>query len=115
MRYFVLDTDHSLIEVPEDNVAVWKLWMLRNMPQRFVGRMEIHDDYLVSTVFMGQDESEQPNPFVTAVFAKNHFSPVFTCRWSTWNEAEDGHFKIVVRTFTRWVIEREHGGYPISR
>jgi hypothetical protein len=115
MRYFVLDDDHALIEVDESNLTAWKLWMRRNVPQRFVGRMEIHEEYLVSTIFMGQDESEQPNPFVTAVFAKGHASPVYTCRWPDWEAAEDGHFKVVVRTFTRWVIEREHGGYPISQ
>jgi hypothetical protein len=115
MRYFMLDNDRSLIEVSESNLTVWKLWMGRNVPDHIVGRMEIVEDYLISTAFMGQhDDVENPAPFITAVFAqKTH--PVFTTRWRTWEEAEAGHRKIVIRTFIRWVIEREHEGYPIQR
>lgn len=115
MRYFMLDDDHSLVEVHEGNLSMWKLWMRRNIPERMVGRMEIVDDYLISTNFMGQhDCAEDPTPFITAVFA-NKPEPVFICRWRTWEEAEAGHRKIVIRTFIRWVIEREHEGYPIQR
>ena len=114
MRYFMLDTDHSLIEVHESNLSVWKLWMYSNIPSRMVGRREILDDYLINTVFIGQhDDNTDPAPFITAVFAQET-QPVFTARWRTWQEAEAGHRTIEVRTFLRWVIEREHEGYPIK-
>lgn len=115
MRYFVLDNDHTMVEVHESNLEVWQLWMKRNIPERFVGRMEIWEDYLVSTVFMGNTEHDfDPDPFLTAVFAQGKKEPVYTCRWPSWEAATLGHREIVVRTFTRWVIEREHGGYPLS-
>jgi hypothetical protein len=114
MRYFVLDDDHALLEVHESNILTWQLWMQRNEPQRTVDSMEIEDDYLVSTTFMGKyDDADEPAPFMTTIFARKE-DPVFTCRWRTWEEAVAGHREILVRTFTRWVIEREHEGYPIK-
>ena len=111
----MLDDNHSLIEVDESNLTMWKLWMRRNIPNRMVGRMEIVEDYLISTAFMGQhDDVEDPAPFITAVFAQKPH-PVFVARWRTWEEAVAGHRTIVIRTFLRWVIEREHEGYPIQR
>ncbi len=71
---------------------------------RIVNQEEIKE-HQVSTVFLGLDHNWNPKSnvpliFETMVFEPNSYSEIYCTRYSTWNEAEEGHKKAV-----QWVKE----------
>jgi len=78
----------------EENILVWAQWL--ETANRIVAQTEVGLDVTVSTVFLGLDYSfggKVPILFETMVFyGKNGGDEK---RYSTWEEAEVGHNKMV--------------------
>lgn len=91
-------------EVVRCDLHTWAKWFEavsesdEPMSARYVGKTDV-DDTFVSTVFIGTDYQRRPaGPplwFETMVFRGPLDDEVW--RWSTWEEAEEGHAKTVAR------------------
>jgi hypothetical protein len=101
MRAAILD-GHTV--VPCRNVIKWGTWFQtadRHVAETFMGRA------WVSTVFLGLDHSHgrgRPLWFETMVF--HNGDPGDMDRYTTWEEAEAGHARIVAReraSFRAWI------------
>jgi hypothetical protein len=78
---------------PVDNVAEWAVWF--ESADRVVNKTQIGDTW-VSTIFLGLDHSfgaGKPLLFETMIFEGERDGDQW--RWHTWDEAENGHDKIV--------------------
>ncbi len=83
--------------VPTESLSEWHDCFAKRWQERIVGRTEIGDQGgYVSTVFLGMDHGWGVNSeglvFETMVFGLGDHR---TVRYSTWDEAEAGHKKIV--------------------
>ena len=83
------------LPVPVDDVIEWAKWF--KTADRVVAQENISEDIMVSTVFLGCDESFGLNPrpliFETLVFGGKCGGMMD--RYSTWGQAERGHAKMV--------------------
>lgn len=94
---FILD-GHDPVEV--EDLEEWAIKFF-SMPieERRVALDAVGDDVEVSTVFIGQDpqsmgrENVVPRLFETMVFGGQYDRQIW--RWHTWDEAEQGHKRIV--------------------
>lgn len=91
---FVLE-GHTPIPVTETDTPRWAR-MIEDSESRRVAKTTVGDAD-VSTVFLGIDYNwtgkGPPLVFETMIFGGNYDQE--TWRWSTWNEAEAGHTRIV--------------------
>lgn len=99
-QHFYLNEDHTY--VPCD-IGTYNAQMLRlkKSNRRHVAVDEIKG-YLISTVWLGVNSflrALRPLVFETMVF-DNNLDEVYIARYSTWEEAEEGHKKAV-----QWVLE----------
>jgi hypothetical protein len=89
--------------VPCDDMLAWATSMSTN---RTVVKTE-RGKYLISTVFLGIDHSDfdsgEPILFETMVFIGGDYGTEKYCdRYSTYKEAQDGHFKACKKFFTNY-------------
>jgi len=90
MNYILSDK----IPVPEPDILKWAMWF--EAAPRTVARTEIDTGETVSTVFLGLDHNFFGGPpllFETMVFGGKH--NLYQVRYSTWEQAETGHNRIV--------------------
>ena len=84
------------IAVPVENVLEWGHWF--ETADRIVKQETLSHGYYVSTVFLGLDHnfgSGKPLLFETMVFKGKDMGDLDMERYSTWEEAEAGHKKMV--------------------
>lgn len=81
--------------VPEQDTLTWALWF--EDADRTVSKTQVNEDVCVSTVFLGLDHNHgltgRPVLFETMVFGGELDEEMR--RYSTWNEAEEGHAYVV--------------------
>lgn len=88
MENYILD---GKTPVECDDILKWGEWF--ETADRHVAKTE-KDEIKVSTVFLGIDHSFGDGPpllFETMIFGGEHDKDMW--RYSTWNEAEEGHKK----------------------
>ena len=88
--HYILDDKHNLIAVDLIDWARWFEKADRTVKKTNVGAVEI------STVFLGLDNSFGEGPplfFETMIFGGKHDQDIK--RYSTWQEAEEGHGRLV--------------------
>lgn len=94
MKYFVLDENNNV--VPCSLLDWGKLYSEQGNDRRRVAKDDIDDKY-ISTVFLGLDHGgntdSEPALFETMVFHKG--IDIFCARYSTWEEAAEGHKKVI--------------------
>lgn len=92
---YILD---GKMPVKTNNIDEWARWY--QTADRHVSRTEV-DKVVVSTVFLGLDHNySQVGPpllFETMIFGGKHDD--YQERYSTWNEAEEGHRKACALAF----------------
>lgn len=91
-NYAYLD-GHKVVET--DDVVVWGTHFERE--NRRVARSQVNG-FTISTVFLGLNHAFGDGPaewFETMVFGAGTLDEEYTRRYTTWEEAEDGHLKIV--------------------
>jgi hypothetical protein len=86
--------------IPVDDVLVWGKWFEKNGKKRVVKQETLPNGKWVSTVFLGLDhnfrEGGKPLLFETMVFpSQESMQELDMDRYSTWEEAESGHKKMV--------------------
>jgi hypothetical protein len=94
MKYYMLDDDHGIVAT--DDFMEWAKWF-EKIDRRRVGRDEF-GDVSVSTVFLGVDYGFGGGPpilFETMVFGGALDGEIE--RYSTWDEAVEGHKKMIER------------------
>jgi len=83
--------------IPIEDVLEWGKWF--ENANRVVKQETLPNGKLVSTVFLGIDHNfgfGKPLLFETMVFpSKENFDELDVMRYSTWEEAEEGHKKMV--------------------
>lgn len=93
MKHWILEGR----ELKEAGFIEWASWFQNN--DRVVKQQELKNGLYVSTVFLGLDHSFGEGPpllFETMVFPKKgDFTDMDTERYSTYEEAEKGHKKMV--------------------
>ena len=94
MNDYILDGHTPVVE---DDVLAWGKWS--RTADRTVKKDDV-GDYFVSTVFLGLDHAfggGEPLLFETMIFKKEdgkvNYRDVYCDRYSTWEEAEEGHKK----------------------
>lgn len=117
-RYFILDDQHNIVAV---DVTEWSQWLGASQAKRIVAKTKIkytdlvvsatakltgEEEVEVSTVFLGLNHSWGDGPpqlFETMVFdGKMHREQD---HYATWQEAEEGHLKMVERVRSGEVAE----------
>jgi hypothetical protein len=91
--------------LPEPDLRAWRFWFCT--ADRYVAWTEITPDLVVSTVFLGRDHQWGDGPplfFETMVF-RTGLEWDEGARYSTWEEAEQGHAAIVRRIRRRLLFE----------
>ena len=103
---YILDTD-GRTPIPCDDLLTWARWLEKHADARRVGHDFINLQYEVSTIFLGLDmntargfsEHARPHLFETAAFRLAARARIGMTghggRWSTWDEAEREHARIV--------------------
>lgn len=89
---YILD---GKIPVPEPDLTKWGVWF-EQVEKRRVSQTVIDTDEHVSTVFLGLDHQHGVGPpmlFETMIFGGK--CDQYQWRWSTWEQAETGHNRIV--------------------
>jgi hypothetical protein len=91
------------VPVPCEDLEGGKLWETEN---RRVAETKLPGGFLVSTIFLGLDHRFDEGPplvFETMVFRPevSGYQDLDMDRYSTWDEAEEGHKKIVDRWYRR--------------
>jgi hypothetical protein len=89
---YILNADHTLR--PTDDLEEWARAFEGS--ERQVARTEVTPGVVVSTVFLGIDHSFGHGPplvFETMIFRDGQGEEMW--RYSTWEEAEDGHKRAV--------------------
>lgn len=92
MRENYILEDQKIIKV--DNLLTWQIWFQE--ADRTVKKTQIDTDVEVSTVFLGVDHQWSTGPpllFETMVFGGEFDQDQY--RYSTWDEAVQGHNQIV--------------------
>lgn len=92
MKHWILDDEHNLVEV---DLETWARWF-EDIENRRVGWTEV-GDVKVSTVCLGIDHRFGEGPpllFETMIFGGPHDQ--YQERYSTWDEAQQGHLDAVV-------------------
>lgn len=110
-KYILVDKEvHEVFDLIK-----WGRWMEDHADERRVARDTV-SGYEVSTVFLGLDHSSgqgRPQLFETMVFAKKKSEIDYVgenCwRWATYDEALQGHNKVVSKLGGSNIIEVEHG------
>lgn len=86
----------------ECTLMEYAVWMQQNQDTRIVKQTTMPDGTKVSTVFLGLNhaflEDITPELFETMIFGGDHDE--FQERYSTWDEAEEGHRKAVELVFS---------------
>jgi hypothetical protein len=85
--------------VPEPNILKWAIWM--EAADRHVVQDYLLDGVNVSTIFLGLDYGFGYNDhlfFETMIFGGDHDG--YQERYSTWEEAEEGHKKAIELVFS---------------
>ena len=99
MRHLaILDADLRIVELDYRDYLKWGTWFEKNFNNRHVALDNV-SGFVVSTVFLGIDHSfggKRPLWFETMVFRQNTEKQISSqgygqWRYSTWNEAENGH------------------------
>lgn len=91
---YILDSDHNVILCKD--VKDWAKWF-EGADRKVV--LTEREGYIISTVFLGADygtlrESGPPVVFETMVFPdKDYPNDIYCDRYSTWDEAIEGHIK----------------------
>lgn len=83
---YVLDEEHNAVHCPD--LLTWARWM-EAKEHRWIDETYLSNGYHVSTVFLGLDHSFGEGPpllFETMVFPSHDMN-----RYSTWDEAKEGH------------------------
>lgn len=92
--YYILDQNNNPVPVPD--VKDWALMFDRE--NRVVKKTTTTHNHYVSTVFLGLDHSWVEGVvllFETMIFSEDKDVDEYQERYSTWQEAEEGHNKIV--------------------
>lgn len=92
--YYILDQNNNPVPVPD--VKDWALMFDRE--NRVVNKTTTSNNHYVSTVFLGLDHSWTEDKvllFETMIFSEDKDVDEYQERYSTWQEAEEGHDKIV--------------------
>jgi hypothetical protein len=93
--YYLLDEHHEPVPLPESDADGWSLRYANS--DRYVAVDSVGDATL-STIFLGVDHNHlgagPPLLFETALFGPDDQVEV-VARYSTWNEAEQGHQRAV--------------------
>src|SRR5688500_15884146 len=79
-----------------DDLMTWAIWIETERDQQQVGLTRLDETIHISTVFLGIDYSygrSNPKFFETMIFGGIHDG--YTKRYSTYEEAEDGHKEAV--------------------
>ena len=79
-----------------DDLSEWGAWF--ETADRIVAKTTLPDSKKISTVFLGLDysfENGKPLLFETMVFPEDSYLDLDMERYSTWEEAEEGHKKMV--------------------
>lgn len=94
-KYILLD-DHT---VREAELLEWARWFEDNPKKRVVKQDELPNGYWISTIFLGLDHSFGSGPpliFETMAFKRGErLEEVDMNRYTTWDEAMEGHKKMV--------------------
>lgn len=102
-RHYALDEEHNVIPLEGDFIEVaqkaFTNFSGEGSEWRIVARDFLDNKIFVSTVFLVIDhnwnpEIKEPLVFETMVFYKNYMRELDMARYSTWDEAEQGHNKI---------------------
>lgn len=103
LRHYILSDDNRVIASSLEEWAVW----YQNNPDKCVIRKTYFDDCEVSTVFLGLDHGfgmradDEPILFETMVFGGPQDDSFFQQRYSTYEQACDGHAGVV-----EWIIDQ---------
>ena len=84
--------------MPIEDMELWaRAIELEDLQDRTVRRSELDNDVLISTVFLGIDHGYNGVPllFETMIFGGEHDG--YQERYSTWEEAEKGHQKQLIK------------------
>jgi hypothetical protein len=106
---YILD-HHDIVLEPD--LVKWARWMA--VADRTVAKTD-NGVILISTVFLGTDHNSRGGPplvFETMTFLTDGFEAetarlkvdvrgLDVWRWSTWDQADDGHWEVVRQMFTR--------------
>ncbi|KKN75895.1 hypothetical protein LCGC14_0376030 [marine sediment metagenome] len=101
---YILDENHQLIEC--DDLMKWANWF--ENAKRRVAKTTLANDVMVSTVFLGLDHNfgkGTPILFETMIFG-GEFDQEMD-RYSTWDEAEKGHEKMVAKAKSHFYQHKE--------
>lgn len=93
-KYYILDKNNNPVEV--EDVIEWARSFDRET--RVVKKTTTSHNHFVSTVFLGLDHSWVEGVvhlFETMIFSEDKDVDEYQERYSTWQEAEEGHDKIV--------------------
>ena len=85
------------IPIPEPDTLRWGRWMELHREDRIVAQVQV-GPFFVSTVFLGLDHgfcSPTPVLFETMVFAGPKGRDLAQDRYSSWEQAEEGHRRMV--------------------
>jgi len=86
------------IAKPTTDLIQWAKWFEK--ANRYVRKTDLSDGVSISTVFIGIDYSifgDKPLLFETMIFGGQH--DLFCKRYSTWEEAENGHEEAIKLIF----------------
>jgi hypothetical protein len=90
MVYYILGDNDEVVPV-NDDAYTYINWKVNNKDRTLVGRY-VKDGYLVSTVFLGKDNT--PVVFETMIF-DDEGETAFMWRYSNMKDAKQGHETIV--------------------
>lgn len=94
---YILDENRNAVPATTLEWAK-QLEEMRGTHTKHVGD-DIVDGKRISTVWFGLDhqwdDNGKPLIFETMIFNKNGFSEIYMDRYSTWDEAEEGHQKAI--------------------
>lgn len=97
-HYFILD---GHVPVVARDIWEWGEWWIEHDKDRIVAQTMVDINLMVSTVFLAInhefsfDPDAPPVLFETAIFYPDDRGTVIVRRYSTWEEAEDGHWQVV--------------------
>lgn len=106
VKFYILKNCHPV----ECDLFTWGKWF-EQFKNRIVAKTEISSNIRVSTIFLGIDhgfgDEGPPLLFETMVFGGPADSTME--RYSTWNEAEQGHEAIVETVRFHEIVKGVHG------
>ncbi len=97
---YILDENKNVIPA---SILEWRQFLENDYDNKIVNQEEI-SNYVISTIFLGidhnpewspeVDENYKPHIFETIIF-KDDNSDIYCRRYSTWEEAGEGHQKAI--------------------